>query len=199
MSAPKGTAGYHDDTDRLSDGFERVPFETVHEHALHLIPAVPARMLDVGAGSGRDAAALAARGHRVVAVEPTAALRERAMAAHRTPDIEWLDDALPDLSKVRGRFDLILASAVWMHLDADERKQAMVRVAGLLRTGGLLLLSLRHGTVPAGRIMYDVTGDETVALANAAGLDTEMRLDNQPSANALNDARWTRLVFRKSA
>jgi hypothetical protein len=37
---------------------------------------------------------LAAMGHRVVAVEPTAALRARAAILHPSPRIEWLDDSL---------------------------------------------------------------------------------------------------------
>jgi protein-L-isoaspartate O-methyltransferase len=41
-------------------------------------------VLDVGAGSGRDAAWFAARGHDVVAVEPTSAMRSEGQ--HRHPD-----------------------------------------------------------------------------------------------------------------
>ena len=89
-------------------------------------------MLDIGAGTGRDAASFAAMGHRVVAVEPTDALRLPGMALHRSKRIEWLDDSLPDLARLRSRgddFDLVMLTAVWMHLDAKQRRQAMPNLA----------------------------------------------------------------------
>lgn len=46
-------------------------FEEAHGGVLDLLPPAPARGLDVEAGTGRDAAALARRGYQVVAVEPT--------------------------------------------------------------------------------------------------------------------------------
>ena len=95
---------------------------------LHLIPAAPCRILDVGAGTGRDAAWLAGMGHRVTAVEPTEAMRLRAIKLHPSPLIEWLDDSLPELARVRSGgelFDLILLSAVWMHFDLAQRREAM--------------------------------------------------------------------------
>ena len=108
-----------------------------------------------------------------------------------------IDDALPDLTAVTGSFDLVLLSAVWMHLDAGQRAQAMARVAGLLRADGVLVLSLRHGPIPEGRIMFEVTPAETVALAQARGLETIYagtragRLD-QPGV------WWDRLAFRRA-
>ena len=35
------------------------------------------------------------------------------------PNVTWLDDSLPELSRLRAlghRFDLVLLSAVWMHV-----------------------------------------------------------------------------------
>ncbi len=59
-----------------------------------------------------------------------------------------------------------------MHLDAGQRERAMARIAGLLRPGALVTLSLRHGPVPAGRRMFDVSAAETSALAARHGLAT---------------------------
>ena len=73
----------------------------------------------------------------------------------------------------------------------------MPNVARLLRPGGVLFLSLRHGPVPPGRRMFEVTGDETVALAQAEGLELEQRLDRQESALGQPDVFWTRLAFRR--
>jgi predicted SAM-dependent methyltransferase len=68
--------------------------------------------------------------------------------------VHWIEDGLPELSRVRAfgiQFEFILMSGVWMHLDGQERERSMPSIAELLRPSGVLALSLRHGTVPAGR------------------------------------------------
>ena len=143
-----GTEGYADEAEALIRQYESIRFEDVHRRVLYLFPAPPARVLDIGAGTGRDAAGFATLGHRVVAVEPTAALRTAAMALHASPNIEWLDDSLPDLASVMCRgelFDLVTLRAVWMHLDELQRRRAMPHVAGLVSDRGVMTLSLRHG------------------------------------------------------
>jgi len=193
-----GTEGYAAEAAALLRQYESIPFESVHRDVLHLLPAPPARVLDIGAGTGRDAAAFAALGHAVVAVEPVAALREQAMALHPSPRIAWRDDSLPALAGLLGEgFDLVMLTAVWMHLDAGQRAAAMPCVARLLRPGGRLILSLRHGPVPPGRRMFAVTAEETIALAAAAGLATLLRLDRRPGAQARPGITWTRLAFAR--
>ncbi|MGW1409720.1 class I SAM-dependent methyltransferase [Streptomyces sp. NPDC002403] len=154
-------------------------------------------MLDVGAGTGRDAAALAARGHDVVAVEPTAELREHARRLHTGSGIVWVDDALPDLalSGHPDRFDAVFVTAVWMHLDAGERRRAMARVAALLVPGGRFFVNLRHGPVPEGRHMFDVSAAETVELGSVHGLHTVHRAE-RPDLHGRDNVRWSSLVLR---
>lgn len=195
-----GTEGYGDEASALVKQYESITFEDVHRHCLHLIPSTPSLVLDVGAGTGRDAAALAALGHRVVAVEPTAELRTEAARLHPSPSIEWVDDGLPELrvtSTRAERFDLVMLTAVWMHLDEGQRRVAMPVVARLLRDGGILMLSLRHGPVPQGRRMFDVSADETIALAAREGLRVVLHLENQPGLFGRTNVSWTRLAFAK--
>src|ERR1700751_2428499 len=84
MTAPRisGTEGYAKEAETLLAQYESINFADVHRQMLHLVPAVPSRILDIGAGTGRDVAGFAALGHRVLAVEPTAALRVVAMGLH---------------------------------------------------------------------------------------------------------------------
>jgi protein-L-isoaspartate O-methyltransferase len=51
--------------------------EQVNDCFKAFLPSQPALVLDVGAGSGRDAGWLASLGHEVVAVEPSAQMRDR--------------------------------------------------------------------------------------------------------------------------
>jgi SAM-dependent methyltransferase len=167
-----------------------------------LIPAAESHVLDVGAGTGRDAAWFASMGHRVTAVEPTEAMRLPAMKLHPSPRIEWLDDSLPELALVRSRgepFDLILLSAVWMHFDSAQHREAMASLAALLRKGGTLIMRVRHGPVPPGRRMFEIPDQETIELAGAHDLHTVL---NQPVESALQVNRdagvsWTHLAFKR--
>jgi len=195
-----GTEGYAAEGEAFIQRSESITFTDVHEPVLHLLSGAPGHVLDIGAGTGRDAAAFAAMGHRVLAVEPVEELRHAARALHSAPAIEWLDDHLPDLAQVRRRgeiFDLVMLTAVWMHLDAGQRRQAMPVVASLVRPGGTMIMSLRHGPVPPGRRMDDVSGAETVALAEPCGLRCMLDIAT-PSVlpgNRLAGVTWTRLAF----
>lgn len=195
-----GTEGYADEADALVKQYESIAFADVHKNVLHLIPTEPSDILDIGAGTGRDAAGFAELGHRVRAVEPTAAMRERAMALHPSRGIEWIDDSLPDLARILERgatYDVVMLTAVWMHLDEQQRQRAMPRVAALVRPGGVTIMSLRYGPVPKGRRMFTVTVEETTLLAAAENLRLTLRLDAMDSALGRPGVTWARLAFSK--
>ncbi|HEY2025308.1 class I SAM-dependent methyltransferase [Paraburkholderia sp.] len=199
-----GTEGYAERADALIEQWRTISFADRHAPILRWIPQAPSRIVDIGAGIGTDAAGLAALGHTVLAVEPVDAFRDAARELHPSPRIEWLDDSLPDLAALvarRDSFDVVMLSAVWMHLDAAQRDRAMRRVAALLREGGVSIMSLRHGPVPAGRRMFDVTAEETIGLALAHGLRLvrDLRTSSVQPANRANGVTWTRLVFEKPA
>lgn len=194
-----GTEGYGETAANLVKHYETVTFEDVHGDVLHLFPDAPRRVLDIGAGTGRDAAALAALGHTVTAVEPTPELRAHGQRLHGQSAIAWIDDSLPDLDVVHAlgmRYDVVLLTAVWMHLDLSQRQRAMPRVASLLAPGGVMPMRLRHGPVPAGRRMFDVSIEETAALAEACGLRTIHR-GQRPGLFGVPDVHWSVVVFRR--
>jgi SAM-dependent methyltransferase len=101
---------------------------------------------------------------------------------------------LQDLSDA---FDVVMLTAVWMHLDEVARATAMPQVARLVRPGGIVSITLRHGSTPTGRGMYDVTGEETIRLAGESGLMLLLDLYDQPSASPQPNVTWTKLVFGK--
>ncbi len=196
-----GTQGYAERAHELVPLYEAISFEAHHAPEMHLLPTQPSTVLDIGAGTGVDAAWFASRDHTVLAVEPTDAFRQAAQALHPSPSINWVDDALPHLSQVIARnttFDVIMLSGVWMHLDENERQVAMPLLARLLNASGILVLSLRHGPVPAGRLMFDVSAHETLQLAQACGMRPVLNVQTESiqSANRAAGVTWTRLAFR---
>ena len=203
MSAKvSGTEGYAEEAEALFEQYESIPAAEAHRAVLHLIPAMPVRVLDIGSGTGRDAAWFASRGHSVVAVEPTDAMRVPAMALHPSPRIDWLDDSLPVLAALRARsetFDLVMLTAVWMHLDEAQRRQAMPNLAALMRPGATIIMKIRHGPVPPGRRMFEVSAEETIALAGNEGLRPvlNVRSESSQEKNRAAGVSWINLGFVK--
>ena len=203
MNNPPSNAGYAQEAEDLLQRYEAFSFEEVHEPVMHLLPKTPQRVLELGAGTGRDAAAFAKLGHAVTAVEPTSALRVPAMALHREPGIEWVDDSLPALTTLQersGAFDLVMLTAVWMHLDAQERAEGMGVLARLAAPGAKIIFLLRHGPVPEGRRMFDVSGEETAALGAPYGLRPifSVRHGALSESNQKAGVTWTRLALTKA-
>lgn len=176
----------------LSQQYNALNPEDIHRSWLELLPTQPGLACDIGAGSGRDAAWLASKGWDVIAVEPSTELRALGeqytstntivttvvnTATKDTGSVTWLDDALPDLKALRSldqRFQLILISAVWMHLPLTQHERAMRIVSELLAPGGMLVITLRHGPDAEGRF-HPVSADEVIGLARDRALVMKKR------------------------
>lgn len=191
-------AGYETDGADLVDRFEAVDVAGLYAPVADFMPRTPARIADIGAGTGRDAGWLAGLGHAVVAVEPVAALREAGRALR--PGLAWVDEQLPALSSLRGeRFDRLLLSGVWQHLDDPARAVAMPTLAGLLAPGGVLIMSLRHGPGAPSRPVWPVSVEATVALAQEAGLALVHRVEaaSVQAGNRAAGVTWTWVCLEK--
>ncbi len=131
------------------------------------------RVLDVGSGMGRVAAALRARGHDVVATEPDAALREQSRATY--PELAVLPhEALALDPDEIGRFDLVVAVGnVMVYLGEDTELAVLARFRELLAPGGRVLLGFHPDAVMTGSRAYPP--EELVVDARSAGLRTDHR------------------------
>jgi SAM-dependent methyltransferase len=130
-----------------------------------------ARILDVGSGMGRVAAALAARGHDVVATEPDAALREQSRATYA--DLEVLPHQALDIGGLEP-FDLVVAVGnVLIYLAEDTERDVLAHLRSLLVPGGRILAGFHLNGTKNGSRVYPA--DEFVADAAAAGLGVDWR------------------------
>lgn len=137
------------------------PFYALHAHAYDLLIADPVEpwvdavhdtmarftgstvsILDAGCGTGRHAAALIARGHRVDLVDASAELLSQAAA--RCPTARA---GLADLCsmEVRPSYDAVTCRGVLNDMITDgERVSAVRSLAGGLVEGGVLFLDVRE-------------------------------------------------------
>lgn len=96
----KAVQWYEQNAATVIPAYESLQAADIYHWLLGLLPERPSLVLDIGAGSGRDAAWLAAQGHTVIAVEPAAAMRAAGQRLHPDANIRWLDDRLPALQHV---------------------------------------------------------------------------------------------------
>lgn len=117
------------------------------------------RVLDVGAGSGRDLAALIRAGYDGHGVEPSEGLRQAAIAAHPELEGRLVDGALPTIgAPFGGGFDGIVCCAVLMHLPEAELFDAALALRSLLKTHGRLLMSIPTARTDVGAESRDDQG-----------------------------------------
>ena len=182
----------------LFERYSSLDAESLHSSWSSQLPSTPGLACDIGAGSGRDANWLAGRGWDVIAVEPNQALRDLASAnAHSR--VQFMDDALPGLNKLRAtshRFDLILLSAVWMHIPPKERERAFRVISDLLAPGGMLVMSLRLASVEQPeRGFFHVSADEVAGYAARRAIAVVQQTE-EPDALGRAEVSWRTLVLK---
>ncbi len=185
----------------LARKFQSISFEEVHSDLLVRLPPSGSNILDVGAGAGRDAAALARLGFAVTAVEPSNVMRRAAQIAHADARIHWVNDRLPLLSKLRARrerFALVLCSAVLMHISPAELEQAVRALAELVMEDGVVEVSVRDENESDQRGLFHThTSDSIIAAGGKAGLAV---LSSERCDDALGRSEivWRSLRFRRN-
>jgi SAM-dependent methyltransferase len=98
-----------------------------------LLPANPGRVLDLGAGTGKLTRQLHERGLDVVAVEPSAGMREQ--LAHALPEVTCLEGAAEAIPLADHSVDVVLVAQAWHWVDP---LRALPELARVLSRGGRL-------------------------------------------------------------
>ncbi|MDA0238541.1 MAG: class I SAM-dependent methyltransferase [Proteobacteria bacterium] len=196
--------GYEKASAGLIPRFEAVSSAELYTPVDHLLSQGAKRVIDIGAGTGRDAAWFADRGQKVLAVEPVSQLREAGIKLHPSPNIQWLDDTLPTLPHVLEReekFDLLVLGAIWHHLDEDERRLTMPVLRRLTSADGLLIMSLRHGPGTSDRPCFESDPEQVIDLALEQGFRSIFRksADSIQARNKTAEVTWTWLAFAPTA
>lgn len=162
------------------------------------------RVLDVGAGTGREVAALLRERFDAYGVEPVESLREEAIA--RTEPSRIFAGSLPNL-RLRDRYEGLVCSAVLQHLPRSQLFDAVLDLRGLLVERGRALISIPAGQRPGldaehrddwGRLFTPLQPEELQLLFERAGFSTLARWEN-PDAEARPGVRWVTFLFELGA
>jgi SAM-dependent methyltransferase len=102
-----------------------------------------ARVLEIGSGSGRDAALMEDLGLTVRRTDITPAFVDLLRAAGHAADL--LDPLTDDLGDPEGPYDGVWANASVLHVRRDDLGTVLGRLAGVTRPGAILRFSVKQG------------------------------------------------------
>ena len=188
---------YNEHAKKLSARYEEISFEKIFDDVIPILPE-PCTALDIGSGSGRDAAWLSKKGYKVTAIEPSDKMNSLAQKTH-PENITWVNDSLPKLETQRNKksfYGLILISAVWMHIKPSDREESFKRVDQLIKPGGVLIVTLRHGTLSQNGIMFNVSSLEIEDYKKKYGYDLKLTTTSKDQLNR-EDVYWETIVLVK--
>ena len=175
----------------------------IDELASHL-PA-GARVLEIGSGGGRDAAALEVRGLDVRRTDVTPAFVDRLRGeGHEADVLDPLTDDLTDPRRPGTTYDAVWANACLLHVDRADLPVVLARLATATRPGGLLMASVKegdgeawstHGTVATPRHFVYWREPALREVLLGAGWDVEQ----VTSRDGLRGERWLMVTARMRA
>lgn len=136
----------------LAAQYNALDREKVHADLLAQLPEGKVlRVLDIGAGSGADAAMFADKGHLVLAAEPAKALRDEGKKTFKNKNIKWTAEALPEFGRAVAKgqpYDVVTSVGVLQYLDQKDRATSLKKMFSLVAAAGYLEIQY---PVPASR------------------------------------------------
>lgn len=199
------TRTFYDTTaSRTARNYEAVDFRLLVSKVLSYAPE-KAKLLDVGCGSGRDAAFYLEQGYDVTAIDGSRAMLREAERYHPELSGRLLHHELPErLPFDDGAFDIVTSMAVIMHLWEVILPGVFLDIARVTRSGGILAYSVNteragldeNGNDDKGRHFTCLSSEEWEKLHVTAGLET---LDSWESDDITGrpGIRWATFVCRK--
>lgn len=201
--APQTTSYYDANAAAVAERYEHAEMAGLHQLLLPRLPS-GSRVLEVGCGSGREAAFLLANGYDVTALDASTPMIETALRHHPELQGRLRQASLPldeDNGLLTNPCDGVVCIAVLMHIPERDLFGAAFQLKRLLKKGGKLVLSTSFGREgldgnrdAAGRLFAERPPEKIRLLFERLGfrLVAERRSGRDAFARQI---QWTTQVF----
>lgn len=96
-------------------------------------------VLEFGVGTGNLSKKLLEKGHEVIGIEPSQAMRE--LATKKIPELQVSDGDFIDFPKIAGSVETVVSSYAFHHLTYAEKNQAIEQFASMLPKHGKIVFA----------------------------------------------------------
>lgn len=193
---------YNQNASDLSVLYQAVDFNELNEDWLCEL-GDSKKVLDLGAGIGREALGLAEMGLDVVSVEPSIEFFNIGKDKTSSFDnVVWFNGTIQGIRDIpyfrsgNNKFDFIILNAVWMHIPPEDRTATFNMISNLLNPGGKVMITLRHGKNNDSRDMHRVSVDELKYLSFLYNLKVYKVIEKEDKLNR-SDVSWETVLISK--
>jgi SAM-dependent methyltransferase len=173
----KQTVDYYDrkapDWTAAHGGYKGASYWTTEMARFHeLLPS--GKVLEIGSGAGKDAAALLAMGYDYTGTDASAGLIN--VAQKRNPQAKFICQAVHDLDFPEGNFDGFWTAATLLHIPKDKIGSALEKIKSNMKVDGIGFISVIQGegerTDPdTGRLFSYYSEDEFANVLKTNGYE----------------------------
>lgn len=160
---------FNDRAEELARQYNALDRAKVHADLLAALPQGQAlRVLDIGAGSGADAAMFADLGHAVTAAEPAETLAGLGKEVFKNKNIKWNADVLPEMkeaTQAREGFDVVTSVGVLQYVDQENRASSLSKMFSLAAKGGHI--EIQYPTPASREHQYSISHNEIADAVKA--------------------------------
>jgi len=198
--------GFYDEAAKsTAANYEALDTRPIVTPILEYLPA-GGRLLDLGCGSGRDAAFFLKQGYDVTGLDGSEAMLREASTYHPELLGRLIHHALPEsLPFNAGAFDILVSFAVIMHLEEALLPKSFSEIARVLRPGGVAAYSVNtarprldeHGNDLRGRHFTCLDASTWERYHRGAGLQTVAGWENEDIIGRPGIS-WITFVCRKT-
>jgi SAM-dependent methyltransferase len=194
---------YEKNADKLVPRYESADMSDLNRYRNHF-PS-NGKLLDIGCGSGRDAAYFFSKGYDVIAIDASTTMIKHAIQKH--PElrnrIKSSQFPFPNINIFKEKFDIIICVAVMMHIQDHNLFECIYQLRKLLKPNGLVLISISNHRKNLdddqrdnkGRLFIERQPEEYQLMFERFGFTLNNKESNQDGLGR-NDIKWTSLLFQ---
>lgn len=197
----KTIAYYSENAQSIAERYESIVNSLANNFGLAFKPK--SKLLDIGCGSGRDLALLAASGHDCFGLDATQEFVELSQSLHPELRGRVVQSSLPDFRPpFGGGFDGVLCSAVLMHIPEDQLVPSALAIKRCLKKHGRLLYSVPSERADVavdhrdsmGRLFIPDQADRMQTIFEQLGFDLISKWENEDSLGR-DSVKWASVLM----